>query len=437
MEESLSNLEQYNMISSRDGEKIELNSLGEATSKQLISPSTVARAYRYLENTTADEFDRLKLFIILAASPLLNKGRVYSWEEFDTDLIRDQLYIPSDIADEDLENAVATAYVIDSWIQNERLDEAFEEYDIADSRTSSDITDRAAPLLSRGIKVIKEVIEEADDELYSEYYSELDTLETRVRYGFTEEDVSFVSITTDRGLITNMRENIGIDHPEEIAEGELTTLFGNMGYNIASKLTRRAVNEYCGFPEREINHTLIDARDMQRGVDSLRKLLEASEEEFERRCEELLNSWEDCMYNSHDERGSGMVAEGSLAILNERGDGVYKTRSAPLEVAVECKSKQNLSEDRIGPDNATSVVRKSDNEGFLLTIGNPGFTEDAVDAAERQDVLLLPATAFATLMIYSMENNYSSDTYADIFTETGVLYRNDILRILDEGFNPA
>lgn len=434
LEQSLRSLEGSNMIAGINSGEVELTALGNATSKQLIDPATVSRSCEYLQMVDPDEFDRVEFLLVLAAGPLLSMNRVYSWKDFDLEEVRRELPVPNGIEDDDLRNAISTALVVDAWIADEDLDEVFNDLQIAKSRTSADVTERAAPLLARGTKVVREIISEADEELESAYGEMLDQLESKVRHGLDDELVPFAEygITSDRNVITHLRENIGIEHPEDIATGSITTLFGELGYKQAYQFTRNAINEFCERPERERKHTLLDAREIGPGVSEIEELFESSETEFENRCEEFLGDLSGTIYDSHDEQVRKKIAEGTLHLLDDTGEDVHEVDSTPVRIAVECKSKQDHSE-KIDPDDATAVVQKANSEeNFLLTVGNPGFEDDAIDAAERQSVLLLPAAAFATLVIYADENNYRPEVYAEIFTEEGLLSRPDILEILDE-----
>jgi len=95
------------------------------------------------------------------------------------------------------------------------------------------------------------------------------------------------------------------------------------------------------------------------------------------------------------------------------------------------KSTAGVS-DNVGPDKATDILQKANDQPYLVTIGTPDFTEDAVDAAKRQGVLLLPAASFATLVIRMAADGGDPDDYADVFSQSGSLSRPQLLRLLGE-----
>jgi hypothetical protein len=433
--DTLQELQELEMVESIDDGAVELTPLGEATSTQLIDPLAVAHGHAYLQQVDSDSFERTDLFAVLAATPLLEKARLFGWKQYDCDSLRDRLPLPSaeELEDKQLENAIITAQVVSRWIDGDDLDQVFEELNVANSRTSADISERAAPLLCRGIKVLLEVLDEIDNEqLYSTFADTLETLESQTRYGLSAEEVPFATydITTDRGMISHLIDNIGISHPRQIIEGDITQLFGQLDYGQAFKFTRTAINKFCESPDRERKHTLLDAWDEGPGMEEIRPILEADTDEFQHCCERHLQAMPNTLYEKLDEAGQKKVPEGILRILNG-DDETHSGESEPLIIAVECKSSAGLS-GNIGPDKATDILRKANDQPHLVTIGTPDFTEDAVDAAKRQGVLLLPAASFATLVIRMVADGGDPDDYADIFSQSGRLSRPQLLQLLGE-----
>jgi len=420
----------------RDGDEISLTDIGTATSKQLISPRAVHSAINHLRQVESlDNFEVVDLLVVLASTSELENCRLFSWKfNIDLDKVRQELPV-LDIDDDDLENAVLTGCVIADWVGGDDLDDVFDEYQVAKTRTKTDIKERAGPRLARSIKYLQEILGEADEDLDDEFNERLSTLESQVRYGLSEEQVPFAEcgITTSQGLISHLQQGVGIEHPREIAEGSVLQLFGEVDDSKPYEFTRKAVNEFCDSPEKERKHTLLDARAIDGpGFMKIRNLLKSNHTEFQNHCEEHLENMDYLQFEPIDESGQDRFAEGYLRVLDESENEILEKNGTSIEIAVECKSKDDLSEGVVGSNDATDVVRKADGQPYQVTIGNPGFDTDAVDDAKRQGILLLTASAFATLVIYAYKGTIHPEKYVEIFTTEGQLDRPDILEILDE-----
>jgi len=419
-----------------DGDEVSLTDLGEATSRQLISPKAVHAAITYLRQVgSLDDFEIVDLLVVLASTSELENCRLFSWQfSIDHDTIRQELPV-LDLTDEDLKNAVLTGYVIADWVNGEDLEDIFDELQVAKTRTKTDIKERAAPRLARSLKYLQEILEEADEDLDDEFSDRLGTLESQVRYGLPEDQVPFAEcgITKNKGLISHLQNRVGIDHPREIAQGSVSQLFGEVSDSKPYEFTRIAVNEFCESPEKERKHTLLDARAVDGpGITKIRNLLESNHTEFQNHCEEYLETLDYLQFEPVDESGQDRFVEGYLRVLDRSESRIIEQDGTPLEIAVECKSKDDLSDDVVGAEDATDVVRKADGQPYMVTIGNPGFDADAVDDAKRQGVLLLPASAFATLVINAHKGRTSPEIYANVFTTEGQLTRPQLLELLNE-----
>lgn len=418
----------------------ELTDLGYATSKQLIAPTTVHTAVRYLHDIgSLDQFDPIDLLTVLGASPLMEQCRLYrrgGERGIDLEPTRERLPLPNSdtLRDETLANSLVTAQVIADWLDGDELGASFAGHNITSSRTPSDVSERAAPMFARGIKTLTEILDDADDPVGTVFNDRLELLEYQVRYGLDAGGAIFAKhhIATERRWIDHMRNRLGIEHPREIATGRMFRLFGEMPGREAFKYTRRAINEFCDEPELSRRNTLLDARSEGADTAAFRDLFGSTHTVFENHCEERLDNCNGLQYRSFDERGQDRYPEGELIVLNEDLDAPYNVEDNPLKIAVECKSKEDLEEGEVSVNAATDVVRKAENQPYKLTIGTPQFASEAHDEARRQGVLLLPVAAFATLMIHAERSRIRPETFAELFTLTGLANRHDVKRVLNE-----
>ncbi|MDZ7730614.1 MAG: hypothetical protein U5K37_06380 [Natrialbaceae archaeon] len=224
----------------------------------------------------------------------------------DLELTRERLPLPeSDVLDDEtLANSLVTAKVVADWLAGDDLEVSFSQWNITNSRTPSDVSERAAPMFARGIKTLTEILDEAEDPLADEFSDHLEQLEYQVRYGLDADCAAFAihHIATERRWIDHMRDRLGIEHPREIATGPVFSLFGDMPNPQASNSpaglsTSSARNQRC--------HAEIHFRCPERGADTgaIRSLFEATQTASENYCEERLNNCNGVQYRSFDERG--------------------------------------------------------------------------------------------------------------------------------------
>ncbi|WP_255153013.1 DEAD/DEAH box helicase [Halorarius halobius] len=438
IEDAVTELIEYQMVEKGNGGVLSLTDLGEATSKQLISPRTVHAAFEHLQGTVIDEFDELEFLKVLCASPLMEMNRLYRrGGERGLDIESQRSSLPSTVSsridDETLANALVTARVINQWIGGDSVNDCYEDNRISASRTPSDLRDRAAPMCARGIKTITEILEESRPEADEGLRNRLGLLEVQVKQGLSEEEAPFAEhgIATSRRWIQHMQTQIGVSHPREIID-EITVLFGDMDGSRAYRYTRKAINEFSDPPEKEKLHTQLDAKSEGYGISEVKTLFETIETEFERAVEDALGSCNGLQYYSRDESGQDRVPEGILTVLDSTGRDAYQSGGEEYRIALECKSKQDLTDGEVSADKATDIVRKASECELYLTIGTPSFEASADDDARRQGVLLMPVATFATLAVYASTKSYDLGTLAKVFNRTGELHRQTLLEILGE-----
>lgn len=418
--------------SSESGEQFQLTPLGTSTSKRLISPNTVAAAVAYLRNLdSSNQFDLTAFFTGIAMTSEFEMCRLYRWSNPpETSLEEIRQLLPWDAPDDNaLNHGLATGEVLAAWTSGEEVSTAIDRYQIVDSRTESDVRERLAPTTARVVKDLEQILSNSDNDLDEEFGDLLSDLYYRTRYGVNEDGVGFVKnrVVTDRDRIIDFQTRLGIQHPQEIAEGNVFRLFGNMSSSEAYTFTRRAINAYCEGAEKEKKHLLLDARDA--GVDrqAYKELLSSSETEFEEYCFERLEAVDDFYVERFDESGHQRFAEGKIRIKDGTGSYIEED-GTPVEIAIECKSKQDLENDVVGANDATDIVRKT-SISRKVTIGAPDFGEHAGPDAESQGVLLLPSAAFATFVLAAETGNIDPSGYLQLFDEIGYCSRDDVREI--------
>jgi len=433
LESAVESLAKIGMVeeigSTASAEQFRLTSLGTSTSKRLISPNTVAAAVAYLRTLgSSDEFDLTAFFAGLAMTSEFEMCRLYRWSnppKISLEEIRNQL--PWDAPDDTvLNNGLATGEVLTAWASGEEVSTAINKYQIVDSRTESDVRERLAPTAARVVKDIEQILSNSDSDLHEEFGDLLSDLYYQTRYGVDEEGIGFVKsrVVTDRDQILDFQSRLGIQHPQEIVEDSIFRLFGNMKSSDAYTFTRRAINAYCEGAEKEKNHLLLDARDAGIDRQAYKELLSSSESEFEEYCLERLEAVDDLYVERTDESGHQRFVEAKIRIKDEQGSYIEENE-APIEIAVECKSKQDLENDVVGANEATDIVRKT-SINRKVTIGAPDFGDHARSDAETQDVLLLPSAAFATFVLAAETGKIDPDDYFSLFDEVGYQSRDDV-----------
>lgn len=275
------------------------------------SPATVEASVRYLRDVESlDAFDATDFLTVLGASPLLDRCRMYrrgGERGLDFEPTRERLPVlgPDDLSDETLANALVTAQVIADGFDGQELAVSFTRRRITSSRTPCDVSERAVPMFARGIKTLREILDEAVNPLTAMFDEQLGLLECQLRYGLDAGGAQFAShrIATERQWIDHMHDGLGIERPREIATRPMFRLFGEMSGRRAFKYTRRAINEFCEEPEKYRRHTLLDSRTLGADTGAIKSLSETTETVFENHCEERLGNCNGPLYRSFEQRG--------------------------------------------------------------------------------------------------------------------------------------
>ena len=425
-------LAQQDMLEQVD-QTLQLTSLGEATSKKLVSPRAIHLVRQFLIDN--DEIDIDGLLLTIASAPEFDRG-LRLWLEGNLvytkrDEAREELGL-THIPIGDFDRVMATGFVVGRWISEEELADIFEGQNIdAEYWGTGDVRERIVPQYVRILKAVSEVLEETQSELHDEFGDQLELLRVRVKHGLSAEGAEFVrqNVSADRATILDLRSRVGILSPTDLLEYPTQELIMEVGRERALDHKRSVTYSLLDGFERDRELTIIDAIEANLDSDAFKNLLSTDRETFERCVINELQRIEAFHVEEADESGNTYEPECFVNLLTEDGTYLAAEDGADYEIAVECKSRQNL-DGEVTSREATEIVQKAPNSDVKLTIGTPDFVPDADDAALDAGVLLLTAPAFGTLMVHAQADSVDTEGMIELFNETGDMSRRDVLGIL-------
>lgn len=427
--EAVTDLSRWNLLDFEDGE-FRLSELGNAASKQLISPHSIYLVLDYLQDI--DDIDIQDLLITIAASPEFDEGyRLFMegrrhWEGRDD--IREDLHLTHIDAD-DFDNVITTAIVIYDWIQEKDLTSIYDDRHINDDYWgTADVRERIAPIFVRILTSITEVLEDARADLHSEFADDLAQLARRIEHGLTENGLPFAThgIERNRRRVIDLRTRVSIDTPEDLLDIPVQDLANDMRDRRALRYKRRAVNRLLDGRKRDREAVLLDVREQGLNAESFRELLSTWETEFQYCVINELRKISSFEVNEVDEEEPGYDPEAYCYIYTADGDYLQTFEDESFEIALECKSKVDL-DGQVDTDDATEVVKKArDSSHARVTVGTPAFTDEAKDAARETGVLLLDAPAFTAAMVRMQQGEFSPEQIRSFFSQEGYASRSDV-----------
>jgi len=426
--DAVTDLDRWNMLELENSE-FRLSELGNAASKQLISPHSVHLVLSYLH--TADDIDIQDLLITIAAAPEFDEGyRLWMdgrhWKQREE--IRENLDL-THIDTDDFDNVITTALVIYDWIHEKDLTTIYDDRHIDDDYWgTADVRERIAPIFVRILTAITEVLEAARADLHTEYGDDLTQLAQRINHGLTADGLPFATygIERNRRRVIDLRDRVGIATPEDILDTPVQDLATEMKERRAARYKRQAINRLLDGIERDQEAVLLDVREQGLNAESFRELLSTAETAFQNCVINELRRVAAIEVNEVDETGPGYDPEAYCYVYTPSGDYLQTVEGTPFEIALECKSKADL-DDKVGSDDATEILKKArDSSNAHVTVGTPTFTDDAKDAARETGVLLLDAPAFVATMVRMQQGELDHDQIRDFFSQTGYLSRTDI-----------
>jgi helicase len=426
--DAVTDLSRWNMLEFDDGE-FRLSELGNAASKQLISPHSIHLVLDYLHD--ADNIDIQDLLVTMAAAPEFDQGyRLFMdgryWTEREE--IREDLGL-THIDTDEFDNVITTGIVIYDWIQEKDLTTIYDDRHINDDYWgTADVRERIAPIFVRILISVVEVLEDARADLHTEHGDDLTQLAQRIRHGLTADGLPFAThgIERNRRRVVDLRDRVGIGTPEDLLDTPVQELATNMKERRAARYKRQSINRLLDGIEQDQEAVLLDVREQGLNAESFRELLSTAEIAFQNCVINELRRVSTIEVNEVDETEPGYDPEAYCYVYTPSGDYLQTVEGTPFEIALECKSKAGL-DDKVGPDDATEILKKArDNSNAYVTVGTPTFTDDAKDAARETGVLLLDAPAFVAAMVRIQQGELDPDQIRDFFSQTGYLSRSDV-----------
>jgi len=429
-------LRQWGMIDTGTGDGISLTPLGEATANQLISPASVNLLHKYVQG--ASEVDVIDLLTVVVASPEFDEGNRLWLDNTgyfpDRNERRDNLDLGR-LGNEEMDNAIATAEALGEWIDGTDLASIYTEAGIdTDYWGPADLIDRVVPEAARILESCADILKEAEPELAEEHSTTLERIAGRVRHGVPDEQLELVlsSTVASRKEAEDVATRLDITSPEDVLEMELEELSDKVGNPRARSMYRNAAY-HCHEGERRERELLrVDVHEAGNSLSELNSLLEVDQKDFEQSCLNLLERVDQFQVEDVDDE-SGHTTDPEFYIRLENEDGFYRFDSdeQPVLIGVECKTTEDL-DGEIRVEDAMSVVRKANDADIQITVGNPAFGDDAKAAAKDNEVLLLPATAFATLVTTIRSNQYDLESIVKVLRSEGVLTRSEVQSTLNQ-----
>lgn len=427
-------LQRYEMIEDEDSALV-LTRLGEATSKELVDPQTVHRIRSHLTSVQdADSINMIDLFAVLCGSSEFAYYRLYHSGE-------QTRFRPSNLANEyDLQHlndreiraTYTSACVVAEWLEGSSIEEAFETYDVSETRTPADVYERLAPEMTRVLRTVLRILEAADAELYDAIGDTAERIADQLAYGVDDDGVEFAKaeIINGRSELRELREKLDIETIEDLAECPYDDIAGRMRSDEAVRAKRAAVNTVCEGRERIIADVMLDVRARGLSEQTFERLLESHTTTFENTCVELLEHVNEFFVEPANEQGNTREPECRIKIRD--GDRYLETDDGtPMMIAIECKSKKDHTKS-VGSEDAVSVTMKAPEADVKLTVGTPDFANGTHDDAIKNEVCAMTAPTFAAFIARAINGELSKDAYLNLFDHTGIVAIDDVRSVTDE-----
>lgn len=431
-DQGIQELTTLEMVKSREENNLNLTPVGQSTANKLISPTSVHLVASYLNSV--DKIDLADLLIVVVSSPEFDEGNRLWLDKgggfAERNEIRDRLSIDR-LQNENVDNAIATARALEEWMSGTDVDKIYSEAEIdANYWGPADLIDRVAPDAGRVLESVAEVLTEAKPKLAEKYSEELEIIAGRVHHGVPEAELSLIvsGIAQNRDAAMNLRNRLSINSPEEVIEYGLNPLSEKMRHDKAREMYRSAAFYCLDGEERDRELVIADTHEHSFDLDAVTRFLQSDQTDFERNCYNLLDSVDEFRVKDIDD-DSGHSADPEFHLRLDGEDGLVRKDDLPLKIGIECKTTKSL-EGAVQVEDATAVLRKAGDCDLKVTVGNPEFSDDAIDTANESNILLLPASAMATLVIKLRSSQVHISEVRSIFEETGQLTREDIINDL-------
>lgn len=422
LNEALDYLTEWDMINSNEG-GYELSRLGRATSKRLLEPKAVANIISEID----DELNEFNLILSIVGSSEFERNRFYmegNKHYTKNEELKEQFEWDYDL--DEVDKIFLTATILKEWVENKSFGDIFDETPISSIYHGIEDIRTCKRNFCRILSGIDEIIKEYNPELYEKHEEELEKLFYRVKHGLREDDVAFAqeNVAYNRSFIKHLVDNAEIEEPSEFLDIDIVDV-RKMPMKIPTFIehNRRAAYSFLDGYEQRKELVILECAEENKNTPYYQDMLESDKTDFEDYCINSLEEIDSFHVENIDEEGREMNPECIVKIKDDNGDYLRDEKGEIIQVAIECKSKED-KEKSISVKRAVEVDHKCSKSDYKVTIGNPDFTDESPDAAANKDILLIDAPAFIRLMLRG--TTYTGEEWLEIFSKKGKLDFEDI-----------
>lgn len=437
---SLSTLKNMGFLN-KNKDQLNLTPFGESVSKQIIHPISayiIIRNLHKFKDMSADKTLFKDILLSICATPEFNDWeRMWSKRNLfsEREKIREELGFTNINRLDDIDKIINTVNVILDWMDEKTYKEIFEN-NVIDSTYwgTSDIGERIAPIFARTIRTIRIILKESDIKLYETFEEILEHLQYMTLFGVKKEHVPFVKlgIVRSRNTFRNLEKN-GINTVDDLITKDIRELSKMIGKDLSISLKRRAIKAKLPKESQEKELLKIHAFSMGIELSLFDRLFETAEKQFELAIEDSMKNLEPFLSVTpfHDQSVSKPEFEGYLK--DSKGRTLSTIEGEKFKLCIECKSTTKLTK-LVSTDSALEVLKKCPANQYThkVVIGTPGFEDNAKKSAEEHNILLIPISVYARVLLLAKQNKINELVLATIFSEIGELTEDKLKTIIDK-----
>ncbi len=439
---SLSTLKNMGFLN-KNKDQLNLTPFGESVSKQIIHPVsayTIIQNLHKFKDRSVDKTLFKDILLSICGTPEFN-----DWERIwpnkrnpfsEREKIREQLGFININKLDDMDKIINTVNIILDWTDEKTYKEIFGNNFIDSTYWgTSDIGERIAPIFARTIRTIRIILKESDTKLYEIFDGILENLQYMTFYGVKEEHVQFIKlgIVKNRNIFKNLEKN-DITTVDDLIIKDIRELSTLLGKELSISLKRKAIKSKLPKENQEKELLKVDAFSLGIELSLFDRLFETSEKKFELAIEDSMKILEPYLSVTpfHDQSISKPEFEGYLK--DSKGKTLSTIEGGKFKLCIECKSTTKLTK-LVNTDSALEVLKKCPATQYThkVVIGTPGFEENAKQSAEDHNILLIPISVYARLLLLAKQNKINELILASIFNEIGELTTTKLKIIIDKG----
>lgn len=438
---SISILEKYGFLT-RNKSQLNLTILGESVSKQIINPHSVYIILQNLHKFKGRTPDRelfKDILLSICATPEFNdweriwpnKRNIFSKREE----IREKFGFVHLNKLDDLDKVINTVNIILDWMEEKSYQEIFvNNYIDRDYWGSSDIGERIAQIFARTIRTVREILKESDTTLFEVFDETLENLQYMTLFGIKKEHLPFVKmkIVRRRNTFKNLEKN-GINSVDDLITKDIRELSKLIGKDLSINLKIRAIKAILQKESQEKELLKINAFKLGIELSLFERLFETTEKKFELAIEDSMKNLEPFLSVTPFHDQSVSKPEFECYLKDSKGKALSTIDGKRIKLCIECKSTNKLIK-LVTTDSALEVLKKCPSSQYThkIVIGTPGFEEIAKKSAEDHNILLIPISVYARMLLLEKQNKINELVLATIFNEVGELTTHKLKIIIEK-----